>query len=65
MTTTTLRPRPGMTREEKKALIDAWREEDRQASITRLGMVGIVSEKPTLMDRIKGYFVERKIKRHE
>lgn len=54
-----------MTREEKKALINAWREEDRQASITRLGMVGIVSKKPTLMDRIKGYFVERKIKRHE
>jgi hypothetical protein len=53
---TTLTPRQGMTREEKKALLEAWRERDREAAQTRLIMVGVYTKKPSIFDRIRNLF---------
>ena len=53
MTTTTI------TREMIIAQREKWAEEQRAAARERLGAT---TKKPSLMDRIKGYFVERKIK---
>lgn len=46
---------------ERRARLEAWNKRDREAAMARLAMVGIVNEKPTLLDRIKGYFVRRKL----
>lgn len=56
MTTTTI------TREMIIAQREKWAEEQRAAARERLGAT---TKKPSIMDRIKGYIVERKIKRHE
>jgi hypothetical protein len=56
-TTTTLTPRHDMTREEKKALIEAWRKRDQENAQAHLMMVGIETKKPSIFDRIKGIFI--------